>query len=489
MYILARGEYLGYDWLVIGMLKLLVLIATLQLVKKLPDIINGIFGTQLKWQGGVKGRLGEMIGIGGLAQKAWSSLGTGAKNAAKLLAQAPIGAAYVAADKKYFKNKGEHLKNTAAFRQGKGILFGARAGLKSGSLMDAYQGYEQSRTLSALTKADAQFVADRARESLGQAGFTSGYYDNSSTIHASGFKDENDHNDNVRTIMDASARTLRSKQGQKLDANLRTLDVAAKQANLAEGIQSSKDKIYNNWLSNLSDTLKGSQYTETERATVNGIISRFKNGDGIIDADGAEILKKYMSDVDAKDFQKAVLKNDRNVMEYAARYDVDEADLRSSIKLGDIVKNAQATVEQIENDGKRIMDDANTTEAEKITYEEYSAGIKKIREKTWGAVQNSDTSSVSDSLAWARDNDYSTSGTATHLEREAEEAAQRQATEAAQRQAEIAQLNTENESISNEMMDSFINDSPAAAQRRDEIRNRKREIEARLKELNNQNNQ
>ena len=145
MYILARGEYLGYDWLVIGMLKLLVFIATLQLVKKLPDIINGIFGTQLKWQGGVKGRLGEMIGIGGLAQKAWSSLGTGAKNIAKLGLSAPIAGAYLGANSLYKKNHGEaSLRDDPKFRQAKGWLYGARSAVKTGSLLTAYQEYDKA---------------------------------------------------------------------------------------------------------------------------------------------------------------------------------------------------------------------------------------------------------------------------------------------------------------------------------------------------------
>ena len=416
MYFLELGNLIDKDWLIQGITKLLAMIAVLQLIKKLPELINTIFGTNIKFQGGVKGRLGEMAGIGGIAQKAWTSLGNGAKNLAKLGLQAPIAAGYLAADSMYHKKTGERLKNSTAFRKGKGFLYGARSAVKSGSLLDAYQNYEKASAPIPLSKSDAQFVSDKARTSLRNAGIQNGYYDNSSGVHASGFKDETDHDRDVASILSDSKGTLTSKQGRKMYDNLVSLDRASKQANLAEGIQLSKQKIVDNFLSKLDSQMDGSQYTEAERAKVRGIISSFKDGDGRITEDGANILKSYMSSVDADNFKKAVVKNDKNVMEYSERYGVSENDLRSSIKLGDIVKNAQATVEQIKSDGTRIKDDVNTTEAEKILYDEYSGAISMIRGKTWGAVQNSDTSLVSDKLSWSREDSYAWSGTASDTE-------------------------------------------------------------------------
>ena len=63
------------------MFKLLVIIGLLRLVKDLPNIISKIFGVDVKTGGGIKGRLGEMAGIGGLAQKAWAGMGGLAKTA------------------------------------------------------------------------------------------------------------------------------------------------------------------------------------------------------------------------------------------------------------------------------------------------------------------------------------------------------------------------------------------------------------------------
>lgn len=75
------------------LIKLLIIIGLLQLVKQLPNLINSIFGIEIKSQGGIKGRLGEMAGVGKMAQDAWSKLGGKAKGLGKTLALAPVGAA------------------------------------------------------------------------------------------------------------------------------------------------------------------------------------------------------------------------------------------------------------------------------------------------------------------------------------------------------------------------------------------------------------
>ena len=75
------------------LIKLLIIIGLLQLVKQLPNLINSIFGIEIKSSGGIKGRLGEMAGIGKMAQDAWSKLGGKAKGLGKTLALAPVGAA------------------------------------------------------------------------------------------------------------------------------------------------------------------------------------------------------------------------------------------------------------------------------------------------------------------------------------------------------------------------------------------------------------
>ena len=72
----ADGE--GHGFFYKGIIRVFVIIGLFQLIKQLPDIINKIFGTNMKYRGGIRGRLGEMQGIGEMAQKAWDKIRTGA---------------------------------------------------------------------------------------------------------------------------------------------------------------------------------------------------------------------------------------------------------------------------------------------------------------------------------------------------------------------------------------------------------------------------
>lgn len=65
----------GFTGLAKGFIRVAILIGLLQLVKKLPEIINKIFGTNIEnKEGGISGRLGEMAGVGGIAKNAWDFL-------------------------------------------------------------------------------------------------------------------------------------------------------------------------------------------------------------------------------------------------------------------------------------------------------------------------------------------------------------------------------------------------------------------------------
>ena len=66
------------SWAAKGFIRVAFLIGLLQLVKKLPEIINKIFGTSLdtNGDGGIRGRLGAMAGVGAAAQRAWDALRT-----------------------------------------------------------------------------------------------------------------------------------------------------------------------------------------------------------------------------------------------------------------------------------------------------------------------------------------------------------------------------------------------------------------------------
>ncbi len=62
----------GEDWSFV--LKAFLIVGMLIFVKQLPDLINKVFGTDIKLKGGIGGRLGEMAAVGKQAQKAWGAV-------------------------------------------------------------------------------------------------------------------------------------------------------------------------------------------------------------------------------------------------------------------------------------------------------------------------------------------------------------------------------------------------------------------------------
>lgn len=75
-----------------GLIRVFVIIGLLQLVKQIPDLINKIFGTNIKSRGGIRGRLGEMAAVGDLAQRAWDQVRTHPLQTGQRLLSAPISA-------------------------------------------------------------------------------------------------------------------------------------------------------------------------------------------------------------------------------------------------------------------------------------------------------------------------------------------------------------------------------------------------------------
>ena len=69
----GNPDYVGHP-LVSGILRLVLIMGILRLVKEIPSLVSKIFGVEIKDQGGIGGRLGQMAGVGGLAQNAWKSL-------------------------------------------------------------------------------------------------------------------------------------------------------------------------------------------------------------------------------------------------------------------------------------------------------------------------------------------------------------------------------------------------------------------------------
>ena len=75
-----------------GFVKAAYYIALLTIVKQLPAIINNIFGTNIQEQGGIRGRLGNMAGIGAMAQNAWDQIRQHPLHSAARVLSAPVSA-------------------------------------------------------------------------------------------------------------------------------------------------------------------------------------------------------------------------------------------------------------------------------------------------------------------------------------------------------------------------------------------------------------
>lgn len=74
-------------------LKALLIVGMLMFVKQLPDYVNKVFGTDIKLQGGIGGRLGQMAVVGKQAQDAWGKVKNVAKATPLIAGSAAVGAA------------------------------------------------------------------------------------------------------------------------------------------------------------------------------------------------------------------------------------------------------------------------------------------------------------------------------------------------------------------------------------------------------------
>ena len=102
-------------------IKALLIFGILTLAKQVIPLINTIFGANIKSKGGIKGRLGEMAALGGLAQQAWGALGNKAKGFVGGIAG--LGATGL-------KNLGINAGKLAA-NKGKGIANGIKQDIKT----------------------------------------------------------------------------------------------------------------------------------------------------------------------------------------------------------------------------------------------------------------------------------------------------------------------------------------------------------------------
>lgn len=377
----------AYDWLMIALTKIFVIIAVLQLVKKIPDIINTVFGTHIQSRGGIKGRLGEMAGIGGLAQKAWTSLGTGAKNLAKLGLTAPVAGAYLGADALYKKKTGKHLKDHEAFTKGKGFLFGARKALKTGSLLEGVKEYDTTSAPPTHTRAQLLETRDFARNKLSAAGVDARGSWTNEKLNADGsivrradgtqvFKKRNEIMDEINAGQEAYRSFYgNSAVGEKLIKSLDDSALAQIKYNDLLAVQKSGEKVAA-FASDVHKTLNGnpSIYSADEITRAKEIASRLNNGERIVNSSDAEFLKKYMDETTASQFETCVKKYDDSLQTaLEANEEYKLSDIVTSGALSGTIGAAKTKVDTIKEEQKDLIE--KMSDADKVAYSEFSRTV------------------------------------------------------------------------------------------------------------------
>jgi hypothetical protein len=397
-----EGDTFFEDWLMQGFFNILFIIALLQLVKKIPEIINTVFGTHIKTAGGIKGRLGEMAGIGGMAAKAWTSLGTGLKNAGKMALMAPAAGAALGANAWYrSKHGGKSFTETNAFRQGKGILYGLRSGLKTGSVMNAYQDYEKMSAVPIYSNAQLEDIGRRARTNMAnittadgsKGGFTSnGNFEstkrdsNGNILHANGdiqYYNRNELNQQASALSNLASTAFNdSARGRQLATSMSNGFNAQRRLSDLQGIENGRNKVLDILKQKEQDMINSGQYGKDEIEKVTAIRARFEKGKGEINESDWKTLSSYMSKAGGKEseafqFQTAVKKYDRALniaAENNQEYKVE--DLLTSASLGGLIKSAETDVSTFESDQQDII--SRMSDADKAIYKTYSGGLKQI---------------------------------------------------------------------------------------------------------------
>jgi len=170
------NEDAQYGWVI----KTLLIFGLLTLARQIPNLINTIFGVNIKGKGGIRGRLGEMAAVGGLAQRAFDSLRQHPLQTTRRIAAAPISAiggqtAHITAAAMRAANMMDRgnvrggLRALAAgvLTSGGAAIRGARQGFRNGNL----QGIgAQGRRYEDTHIGDSTFggrIIDTARTTLG----------------------------------------------------------------------------------------------------------------------------------------------------------------------------------------------------------------------------------------------------------------------------------------------------------------------------------
>lgn len=382
-------------WVAAGLFQALIMIAVLQLVKKIPNLINTIFGTNIKpTEGGIKGRLGEMAGIGGLAQKAWTGLGRTALNVGKLMAQAPLVAGFAVANAKYHrKHPNEWLRDNPIFQQGVGIAQGLRTGWKQGSLLAGYEAYQKGSEPPRHTTAQLNTIGDNVLNGLAAeniVGRTSSGRPNTSwsnvrtnpntgrpILNPDGslqYKNPVEIGRDITGTQKLYTRDLgTTAAGKEMVKVSKENDAAHVQFAHAQSVRQAGDAVYNNYIKRLYDAMdddkQHSRYSEDDFERMTKIKANWDGTNRYLSDDDATFIKQFLVPGEADQFKGAMRKYDNSLHMGITAGGFSANDLVSDGVLKGHIKRLETATTDYDKEEQRLY--ANLTDTQKVEYDYY----------------------------------------------------------------------------------------------------------------------
>lgn len=306
-----------------GIIRMLLYIGVLRLIKQIFPLINKIFGTNIQGKGGIKGRLGEMAAVGGLAQKAWGTLasapkkiGQGALNLGKLGAQGAAKLGYDAVDKKYkASNANQTLRNNPNLRKALGVASAIKTGLKTGSGKQTMEAYKKGSAPIELTPDQRDSILKKISANENKWGYENNSYDNYTRDkygNVNGYKDKKQHEKDFDNSMNYfSTNTLREEGSKEVENHFRKAKRYSDKASVVKGVQSNA-QAYTNFL---DEIIKSKDTDATTAQILTGIRNNFEKNQ----SNTADELRKIQN-LNIDPTQKALI-NDTYNKHYRASWE------------------------------------------------------------------------------------------------------------------------------------------------------------------------
>lgn len=371
----------NHDWSFI--LKALLIVGMLIFVKQLPDYVNKIFGTDIKLQGGIGGRLGQMAVVGKQAQDAWGAVKQAAKvgaGIAGLVASGPVGwgAAAVGTGigvgaNQLWKRK---LKDT---KFGQGVsAFGSGAsavGKTAGSYLKGkglVSGIKDAKKAYSESDFGLEHISDRKYNKAIEA--------NKEFNKKMGFDENGETKDAVKSL---SAFTLNSDKdlGEVRAGAIQKLNTANLRKATIDQISSDKDAI----ISEL-DALKTNAKTTAAVNAIEGIKNSFATGK----MSSNEMRTKLNELIDAGEIDSSSgfkisgkLDSIENRLDNNLKLKVDLVGANGELKMGSDLKDLKISAEKAANLAKSNYDTVygGSSESVKKEMDNYVAASDEIVSK------------------------------------------------------------------------------------------------------------